>query len=113
MEEAIKIITSRWEELHKIQQGGFSHCSYMKTPAVWIGSSDTADSYEVDEEWIGISPQGNIVWAYASDCSCWGGEYDEDTKPTIKEFTLNHSHTPEEWIEAIIKFSQTFEIQNL
>ncbi len=110
LKKAIEVIITDWENLHKTQGNGWS---YPKTPAVWIAKSDTAGSYEVDEEWIGISPQGNIVWAYASGCSCWDGDYDEDTKPTMKEFTLNHSHTPEDWEKAIIAFAETKQMQEL
>ena len=111
LKQAIKKIVKDWEVLQKAQLKDWSHISYLKTPAVWVANSDTADSYEVDEEWIGISPQGNIVWAYASGCSCWDGDYTEDTKPTVKEFTLNHGHTPEDWEKMIIKFAETKVIQ--
>ncbi len=110
MDEAINKITSLWEELHAKQEKGYS---YPKSVAVWVARSDLAGSYEVDEEWIGISPQGNIVWAYASGCSCWDGDYTEETKPTMKEVMLTHKHTPEEWEAAIKKFAETNEIQEL
>lgn len=112
-EEAIKSIVGKWDELYKKQQGGFSHPQYIKTPAVWVAKSDLAYSYEVNEEWIGVSKQGDITWAYASGCSCWDGYYDEDTKPTVKEFTLVHQIIPEEWEVAIIKFAETSEVQDL
>lgn len=110
LNESIQSIVSKWEELRKIQKEEYHK---PKSDAVWVAKSDIAGSYEVDEEWIGISPQGNIVWAYASGCSCWNGDYDEDTKPTIKEFTLKHEHLPEKWEKAIIEFSKTKEIVNL
>src|SRR5947209_4737990 len=91
LETAIREITANWESLYKAQDHGYS---VPKTPAVWVGKSDTAGSYEVDEERIGISPQGNIVWAYASGCSCWDGDYTEETRPTVKEVTLIHTQIP-------------------
>lgn len=112
LKQAIKKIVKNWEEIKKNQGKDYSW-GCPKSIAVWIGKSDIADSYEVDEEWIGISPQGNIVWAYASGCSCWDGDYDEDTKPTVKEFTLEHKNTPEEWEQAIIRFADNFEMQDL
>jgi len=108
--EAIKYIVDNWETLHKKQELGYS---YPKSVAVWCAKSDLADSYEVDEEWIGITPQGNIAWAYASGCSCWGGDYTEETKPTLKELVLDHKHTPEDWEKAIVAFVETQEMQEL
>ena len=110
LKQAIKEITANWEVLHKAQNFGYSKPEIV---AVWVAKSDIAGSYEVDEEWVGITPQGNIAWAYASGCSCWGGDYDEENKPTVKELTLNHDHTPEDWEKAIIKFAETKEMQYL
>ncbi len=112
LQDSIKIIISEWEKLRQEQKKDLSW-GKPKSDAVWVAKSDIAGSYEVDEEWIGISPQGNIVWAYASGCSCWDGDYDEDTKPTIKEFTLVHSHLPEKWEQAIIEFSETKKLKEL
>lgn len=117
LKQSIKKIVSQWEELHKKQNQLSSYWGHPKSvvvPAVWCAKSDLADSYEVDEEWIGISPQGNLVWAYASGCSCWDGDYTEDTKPTMKELTLVHEkHTPDAWEKAIIAFAETLEVQDL
>lgn len=108
--EAIEYVVKHWEELHAKQEKSYSQ---PKSVAVWCAKSDIAGSYEVDEEWIGVTPQGNIAWAYASGCSCWGGEYDETHKPTIKELTLDHKHTVEDWEKAIVAFVETQEIQEL
>lgn len=108
--QAIKEIVSNWEELKGKQKEVYY---YPKSVAVWVAKSDIADSYEVDEEWIGISPQGNIVWAYASGCSCWDGDYTEETKPTLKEVVLDHKHTHEDWENAIIQFAETKVMQEL
>ncbi len=113
LEEAIKIITTAWEELRGKQTPKEIGYSHPKSDAVWCASSNIADSYEVDEEWIGISPQGNIVWAYASGCSCWDGDYTEEKKPTMKEVTLAHKHSKEEWEKAIIAFAETQVLQVL
>ena len=110
--KAIEYIVQNWENLREEQKTSLVY-SFPKSDAVWVASSDLADSYEVDEEWIGISPQGNIVWAYASGCSCWDGDYTEETKPTLKELTLEHKHTPEEWEKAIVAFAKTKVMQKL
>lgn len=108
--QAIKKIVSNWEELNKKNPDNWSK---PKSVAVWCAKSDIAGSYEVDEEWIGVSPQGNMVWAYASGCSCWVGDFDEQTKPTMKEFVLNHKHTNEDWEKAVVAFVETGVLQYL
>lgn len=113
IKQAVKKITKDWKNLRAAQITSFGYSSSPKSDAVWCAKSDIADTYEVDEEWIGVSPQGNIVWAYASGCSCWGGEYDENRKPTMKEVTLEHKHTPEEWEAAIVRFAETKTMQQL
>lgn len=100
-EQAIESITSDWEALRK-QQGDSS----PQIEAVWCGRSDIAGSYEVDEEWIGVTEAGKIAWAYASGCSCWEGDFSEERFASMKEVTLNHDHnTPEEWEKAIVAFA--------
>ena len=98
LKQAIKNITKDWEKLYSEQKASYEHSiSGIKNPMVVVAISDKSEDYSVDIEAIGISPQGNIFWAYASGCSCWDGDYTEETKPTIKEFQLVHEHTPEEW----------------
>ena len=110
LKQAIKEITKGWEALYALQKKEIS--SQPQSVAVWVAKSDTAGSYEVDEEWIGVTPQGNIAWAYASGCSCWCGKYSEEHKPTLKEVSLNHAHSPEEWEQMIIKFAETKRLQS-
>lgn len=102
--QAIKNIVKNWEDLHDKQNVGYSTPSSI---AVWCGRSDTAGSYEVDEEWIGVSPQGKVVWAYASGCSCWDGDFDEERFESMKEVQFKHDMTPEHWEKAIINFVET------
>lgn len=109
LKQAIRTIVKDWEVLNKKNP----EWNKPNSVAVWVTNSDMGGSYWVDEEWIGISPHGNIVWAFASGCSCWEGDYDENTKPTIKELTLNHKHTPEDWEKAIIRFAETKKLQTL
>lgn len=112
LKQAIKKIFDDWENLYQKQKEGYSY-SGLKNTVVVVAVSDTSEPYSVDQELIGISPQGNIYWAYASGCSCWDGDYTEETKPTIKEFKLVHEHTPEDWQAMIIKFAETKKIQTL
>lgn len=101
--QAIKKILANWGKLpHEVKSGH---------EAVWIAKSDIAGSYEVDEEWIGIKGDGSLVWAYASGCSCWAGDYDTKVEKTIKAFDLNHKWKSEEWEEKIIAFAESFEFQ--
>lgn len=105
LQQAIEQIVNNWELLKdKSNDGDFA----PKMVAVWCAKSDIAGEYEVDEEWIGITPQGRIAWAYASGCSCWDGDFDEKRFTSMKEVTLKQdSNTPEEWEKAIIKFAET------
>ncbi len=112
LKQAINKIVKEWEIIHDSQTKYIIGYSSPKTIAVWCAKSDTAGAYEVDEEWIGITPQGNIAWAYASGCSCWDGDFTEDRKTSMKEFTLNHQHTPEDWEKMIIRFAESKKLQN-
>lgn len=113
-EDAVKSIVENWERLHEKQNPKDKYTgSKPKMVAVWCATSDQADSYEVDEEWVGITPQGNVAWAYASGCSCWDGDFSEEHVATLKELTLDHKHSGEEWEAAIIKFAETEEMQQL
>ena len=110
LEDAIKKIVSSYNELLKSQHLG----SKPRIEAVWCGKSDTAGSYEVDEEWIGVRLDGSIAWAYASGCSCWDGDFEEERFASMKEVILNHKqHLPEDWERAIIRFAETSVMQDL
>ena len=103
LKEAIKKIVKNWDKYpHEIKDG---------SEAVWIAKSDIAGSYEVDEEWIGIKGNGSLIWAYASGCSCWGGEYETKIEKTVKAFPLNHKWSAKEWEEKIIAFAKKGEFQ--
>lgn len=95
--------------LEKIKENwaSYPHDSKNGHEAVWIAKDDMADSYEVDEEWIGMKGDGSLVWAYASGCSCWDGDYESQNEKTVKAFKLNHQIAPEKWEEAIIKFAES------
>jgi len=111
IEEAIRKIVSEYNELLKKQNNGYST---PKMEAIWCGKSDTAGSYEVDEEWIGVRLDGSIAWAYASGCSCWDGDFTEERFASMKEVVLNHKqHLPEDWEKAIIEFAETNQMQEL
>lgn len=101
------------QALQKIKENWSSYPHDIKDghEAVWIAKSDIAGSYEVDEEWIGMKGNGSLVWAYASGCSCWGGEYDTKIGKSLKAFTLNHKRTSEEWRKKIIMFAESGVLQ--
>ena len=112
IKQAINKIVKEWEALKENQDTG--SYSSPKMIAVWCGKSDTAGSCEIDEEWIGVTPQGEIAWAYASGCSCWEGDFDEKRFESMKEVTLVHTqNTPKKWEEIVIAFAETGNIQEL
>ena len=96
LNQALKKIHNNW--------GTYQHDIKDGHEAVWIAKSEIAGSYEVDEEWIGMKGDGSLVWAYASGCSCWDGRYDTKVEKTVKAFTLDHKHTPQEWEEKMAPF---------
>lgn len=103
IENAIEQIKKDWAKFEHDLKGGHE--------SVWVAVSDLADSYEVDEEWIGIKGDGSLVWAYASGCSCWDGTYDTNVAKEVKVMVLVHKHLPEEWEKAIIKFAEEGKLQ--
>lgn len=110
-EQAIKYIVDNWERLYDKQTKEYNKPNMI---AVWVGTSDIAGAYEVDEEWVGITPQGNIAWAYASGCSCWDGGFKEERYASTKELTLQHSkNTPKEWEKAIVEFATNEVIKDM
>ena|SRR3990167_620652 len=106
IEKAKNDILKKWGELeHEIKDGH---------EAVWFAKSDLSESYEVDEEWLGLKGDGSFVWAYASGCSCWDGDYDGKVEKEIKAFKLEHNRTYEEWENSLTEFVDNgFKIVNL
>lgn len=98
LNEALQHIQDNWAK--------YPHETKENHEAVWIAKSDIAGSYEVDEEWIGMKGDGSLIWAYASGCSCWYGDYDVAVDKTIKAFKLVHDVPPENWEKAIIAFAE-------
>lgn len=114
LENAIKKIVSEYSELLIRQKEHVRSEGFPKIEAIWCGISDTSGPWQTDEEWIGVRLDGSISWAYASGCSCWDGEYDEERFESLKEVVLNHEqHLPEDWERSIIRFTETNEIQHL
>lgn len=112
IQEAIKFIVDNYASLKEKSNEGVYSKPVMD--AVWVAKSDLSEPYEVDMEWVGVTPDGRIAWAYASGCSCWDGDFSETHEATIKELKLNHnSVTPEQWEASIIKFAETQEVQEL
>lgn len=107
-----KNILDNWDELIKKQESSFFGLP-KKESVIWVAVSDIADSYEVDEEWIGVDKEGGLHWAYASGCSCWEGEYKHEHVKDIKTLKLIHDHAPEEWLTAIDKFDASLEVVKL
>lgn len=54
-------------------------------PETWVqlAEDDQSEAYEVDIASIYIDEQGLFVLATASGCSCWSGEWDTETYPTL------------------------------
>ncbi len=98
--KALEFIKDNWEKLPKRTLEGVE--------AVWFVSDDIAGSYEVDEEHIGMKKDGNLVWAYASGCSCWSGDYETKPVDDIKVFEFNHGDLKDKWADELIKFVEKY-----
>lgn len=107
-----KNIEAKFDEILKQQEEKYIPGGLTKG-IVWIGKSDTAGSWETDEEWIGVDKDGQLHWAYASGCSCWDGDFSNEIIKDIKIMELMHKHTPEEWLGAIEKYDKTLNFQEL
>lgn len=58
-----------------------------EVPRDWrlLAELDESESYEVDVSEIYLRPDGRVVLATATGCSCWGGEYDAEDFATLDE----------------------------
>lgn len=64
-------------------------------------------SYDFDEERIGITRTGKVVWGFDSGCSCpmpWENSYPNcyNTSKTWKEFELNLKDFDKDWESVIL-----------
>jgi hypothetical protein len=65
--------------------------------AVWVGTSDLADDYEVDELHVAKGTSGYWIVS-ASGCSCWEGDYQlSGPYDTVEELLRN---IPEAWSDS-------------
>lgn len=65
-------------------------------------------NYDFDEERIGITQKGTIVWGFDSGCSCpipWNDHYPNCYRisKTWKEFEININDFDKNWAQDIIK----------
>lgn len=104
MQEKIKQLLSN---LDKIPKDLWEETDGGKYKVIWLMDrqkpSVQAD-YSFDEERVGITDKGDIIWGFDSGCSCtspWSsGDFGDDiydTAPTYKEFLLNVSSFDEGW----------------
>ncbi len=98
IEDSVKKIVENWETLKKDTIEGYK--------AVWI-VDNKSEIYKVDEERIGVLKDGSFVWAHASGCSCWGGDYSTQVEKSVRAFELEHKKVPEEWEKEIIALAES------
>ena len=78
---------------------------------IMVAEQDSSADYEVDIDQLWVDKNGQLIWRYASGCSCWDGEYSEEHVATIKEFVVMAPAA--EWEAALAKFAETGEEQSL
>ena len=100
IQQALDKIVANYDKLQPTKLDGLE--------AIWISKTDHADSYEVDEENIGVTKTGKLAWAYAFGCSYCSGDYETDEKPldTMKAFTVNHEDMKEKWEKEVIAYAE-------
>ena len=59
--------------------------SYVPEDWTLLAEHDESASYEIDVTEIYLDGRGNFVLATAVGCSCWDGDYDEETYTTYPE----------------------------
>lgn len=101
-EEALVKIKNNWANLpHEILE---------EHEVVWIIESDISAPYETDYEKIGMKQDSTLIWAYASGCSCWDGDYAihefHDPKEMLT-FEFNHDQVKTDWQKMIIDFVES------
>lgn len=107
LEQALEQVKKNWAKLPNEVKDGTT------IDAVWMAVSDESQPYEVDEEWIGMTSDGELHWTYASGCSCWDGNYTHDHIKDIKTFKFGHDQMQQKWEKAIIKFAESKKIVSI
>lgn len=102
-EEALSWVKDNWV---KLPHGTAYSYNKQGPDCVWFAESDISEPYEVDEEKLGMTEGGRLFWAYASGCSCWGGEYEihEVHNNDVKILELNHENLKAEWETQLKEF---------
>lgn len=73
-------------------------------------------SYDFDEERIGITKEGKVVWGFDSGCSCpipWDDNYPNcyEVSKSWKEFVVNLNQFDEKVIEECLKVIEEIKIE--
>jgi hypothetical protein len=114
IQKAVELIQKNWDKLprseHYSQETPLVR-TLSGTEALWLGVTDHGSDYEIEQEWIGVSEEGVFIWAYASGCSCWDGDYEihetHDPKE-IKAFKFHHKENLKtDWEKKIVDFAET------
>lgn len=74
-----------------------------------IAEKDSQPSWATDAQELYVNKDGSFTWLYASGCSCYT-DTEREVYATIKELKVSLS---EEWQNAVIKFAETGEVQDL
>lgn len=78
--------------------------------AAWFMEVDDSAEYSIDRECVGIRQDGTFVWAYASGCSCWDGDYEVENiadEPTLKVFSFKSDEMSKKWMSAFLAFAES------
>jgi len=101
--QALKWVKDNWDKLPKDTLG---YGSNKTKEAVWFIDEDTDEEWGINQEAIGMTKDGKLLWAYASGCSCWEGEYEihEVHSKDIKTLEFNHTDLKDKWEIILLEF---------
>lgn len=80
-----------------------------KGERVLVAERDTHPDWATDRQALYVNKDRTFTWTYESGCSCYTDTEETHIK-TLKEFRVE---LHKEWEDAVIKFAETGEIQNL
>ena len=84
-----------------------SHASKEGHEAVWLRMPPTDETFEGDEEWIGMRGDGSLVWAYASGFVPRGSNPETASRKEVQGGQCDRKDMPKSWKAALITFAQT------
>jgi hypothetical protein len=95
--QALQKIRTHWRVL--------SYASKEGHEAVWLRIPPTDETFEGDEEWIGMRGDGSLVWAYASGFVPRESHPETASRQEVQVWQFDRKDMPKSWKVALITFA--------